>query len=97
MVHPDSRRISRVRRYLGYSYRIQNISLTGLSPSVGPLSSGLNYVRYGDVGVLQPRAAEADGLASSLFARHYWGNLVIDFFSTGTEIFHFSVFPLCAL
>ena len=42
-----------------------------------------------DIGVLQP-PLQVTGLGYSLFARHYWGNLVIDFFSSVTEMFQFT-------
>ena len=41
MVLPDSRRISRVRRYSGVCAEGLSLSLTGLSPSLGRLSSAI--------------------------------------------------------
>ncbi len=54
VVHPDSIRISRVRTYSGYSYWIQYISNTGLSPSLAVFSKTFSYIMNSDIEVLQP-------------------------------------------
>ena len=54
-----------------------------------PFQGRSSMMKVSQIEVLQPRA-QVRGLGYSLFARHYLGNLVIDFFSSVTEMFQFT-------
>ena len=88
MVLPDSRRVPRVPRYLGWAQEVYPFSRTGLSPSMADRSKSLP-LRGRLVTSLPPewktrrpatptRHSEQAGLGCSRFARHYSGNR--DFF-----------------
>ena len=89
MVPPDSRQISRARRYLGSHSGDRMFSSTGISPSTSRLSRTVrlthDFLTPRTLGrrfrmVPQPRTrnacrlSHAYGLASSAFARHYSRN-----------------------
>ena len=88
VVHPGSGRITRVRPYSGYSYRLSLFRLRGYHPLWPSFPGRSPTVKVSDIGVLQP-PVQARGLGFSLFARHYSGNLGVDFSSSGTEMFQF--------
>ncbi len=86
MVPADSPRIPRVPGYSGAASPRLRISLTGLSPSAAPLSSGFCYApSSASPAVLQPRAARrhAPGLGWCGFARRYFRNHWFVFSSSG--------------
>ena len=86
MVPADSPRIPRVPGYSGAASPMIRISLTGLSPSAAPLSSGFCYALHSaSSAVLQPRAARrhAPGLGWCGFARRYFRNHWFVFSSSG--------------
>ena len=76
MVHPASHRVSRALWYSGTGLGHSSISSTGVSPSMLGLSRPFDYqllVPYNRP--TTPTGTCTLGLASSPFARHYWGNL----------------------
>ena len=76
MVPVDSRRVSRVPRYLGATQRKIAFSNTGLSPSLAGLSRPLRLISaLPHRGPATPGSPfESPGLGSSAFARHYSRN-----------------------
>ena len=89
MVPPDSHGISRVPCYLGCRSRVEDVSSTGVLPSVPALSHGLRLhqrfltpCQFGRTVRTVPRPqtrnacrlSRVTGLASSAFARHYSRN-----------------------
>ena len=75
MVPADSRRISRDPRYSGLRSTEMHVTRTGLSPAAAELSRSFRFRASPLFAVLLPRPChDRDGLGSSPFARHYWGN-----------------------
>ena len=89
-------------------YGVENISATGVSPSVPGLPRPFAYeldflLRTGVVAPVhtlpQPpscnpyQVSHNYGLASSAFARHYSRNHMLFSLPVGTEMFHFPTFP----
>ena len=56
-------------------------SLTGLSPTLAGLPRPFCSHHWSHIGLPQPQKTRSSGLDSSRFARHYSGNLLLDFFS----------------
>ena len=108
MVLPDSHGVSRVPCYLGKHSRVNNISFTGVLPSVLTFSHGIQlYYSFLTLCLLTRtnqmlplphnsngwRLSHYHGLASSTFARHYSRNHFLFSLPEGTEMFHFPSFP----
>lgn len=104
---PDSRRVSRVQRYLGGYLGRALFSLTGLSPSLAAtfhwhsannsLGNFLLHPCMQHDNSLYPNyttglALHAIGLGSYPFARRYWGNRDFLSFPGATKMFQFSPF-----
>ena len=75
MVPPYSHRVSRVRRYSGYSWLIFSFVYRTLT-FFGLLSHTIRLDTFNTVRCPNPEGISTLGLASSAFARHYWRNLV---------------------
>ena len=72
---------------------LPRLARTGVSPSAPSLSRKFRFVRQSISPVLQPRhVREHDGLGSSLFDRHYWGNRLFLSPPPGTKMFQFPGF-----
>ena len=72
---PDSHGIPRDPRYSGYSYASDCFRVRDFHPLRSDFPDGSASTQMCDAGVLQPRRdRNPDGLGSSPFARHYWGN-----------------------
>ena len=61
----------------------RTVSPTGLLPALAVLSNTLRLPFLLDYGVLHPESITTFGLGSSDFARHYFRNRLITFFSCG--------------
>ena len=93
MVPADSDRIPRAPPYSGVTLRRISLPVPGchrLRRSFPEASgSDLRLMRV----ILQPRRVrERDGLGSSLFDRHYWGNRLFLSSPPGTKMFQFPGF-----
>ena len=74
MVPPYSHRVSRVRRYSGYSLLNQLFAYRILTFFDWP-SHAIQLNRFNALYCPNPESISTFGLASSAFARHYWRNL----------------------
>src|SRR5215469_16805166 len=78
MVSADSSRVSRAPPYSGIRFESGLFSLTGLSPSMAPLSRGIQLTARLVTLLLRtlqpPRHRNVTGLGCSDFARHYFRN-----------------------
>jgi hypothetical protein len=98
MVPADSDRIARVPSYLGNPLSSNWLSCTRLSRSLVRLSRTLPLACQSPTADPLPHRHLHDvGLASSHFARHYFGNHSLFSLPQGTEMFHFPWFALAAL
>ena len=70
MVPPSSHRVSRVRRYSGFSWRIFSFAYGTLTLSRWP-SHAILLDTFHTVRCPNPKGIATSGLASSAFARHY--------------------------
>jgi hypothetical protein len=98
MVPADSDRIARVPSYLGNPLSSDWFSCTRLSRSLVRLSRTLPLTcRSPTADPLPHRHLHDVGLASSHFARHYFGNHSLFSLPQGTEMFHFPWFARATL
>ena len=96
MVPADSDRIPRAPPYSGARLRQRALPVREYHPLRRRFPNGFRFLHCLWCLVLQPRLVrERDGLGSSLFARHYWGNRSFLSFPPGTKMFQFPGFALC--
>ena len=95
MVPADSDRIPRAPPYSGARLRQRPLPVREYHPLRRRFPNGFRFLHCLSCLVLQPRLVrERDGLGSSLFARHYWGNRSFLSSPPGTKMFQFPGFAL---
>ena len=93
MVPADSDRIPRAPPYSGVTLTDHALPVRGCHPLRRSFPNSFRFLTTFLWPVLQPRRVlEHDGLGSSLFARHYWGNRLFLSFPPGTKMFQFPGF-----
>ena len=96
MVPADSDRIPRAPPYSGAGPDIVSLPVRGCHPLRRSFPNSFRFLTTFLWPVLQPRRVlEHDGLGSSPFARHYWGNRCFLSSPPGTKMFQFPGFALC--
>ena len=93
MVPADSDRIPRAPPYSGAGPDVVPLPVRGCHPLRRSFPNSFRFLTTFLWPVLQPRRVlEHDGLGSSPFARHYWGNRCFLSSPPGTKMFQFPGF-----
>ena len=93
MVPADSDRIPRAPPYSGVTLADHALPVRGCHPLRRSFPNSFRFLTTFLWPVLQPRRVlEHDGLGSSPFARHYWGNRCFLSSPPGTKMFQFPGF-----
>ena len=93
MVPAGSDRIPRAPPYSGVALTSRPLPVRGCHPLRRRFPNGFRFLDMLSWPVLQPRRVlERDGLGSSPFARHYWGNRSFLSSPPGTKMFQFPGF-----
>ena len=93
MVPADSDRIPRAPPYSGAGPDVVSLPVRGCHPLRRGFPNPFRFLTTFLWPVLQPRRVlEHDGLGSSPFARHYWGNRLFLSPPPGTKMFQFPGF-----